>query len=63
MSHVNETEQNFLSSSVQIISKKYRVYFLYYSLGSREAFGTLPYCCARFSLSHSLEIDALMQLL
>lgn len=47
MSHVNETEQNFLSSSVQIISKKYRVYFLYYSLGSREAFGTLPYCCAR----------------
>lgn len=27
MSHVNETQQNFLSSSVQIISKKYRVYF------------------------------------
>lgn len=42
MSHVNETKQNFLSSSVQMISKKYRVYFLYYSLGSREAFGTLP---------------------
>lgn len=23
------------------------IFVLYYSLGSREAFGTLPYCCAR----------------